>query len=297
MEEPMSAPGNLETNARWSLPKKQLLRRVLKPDPRQEYFVYVPSTGGQDAPLFVSVHGLSRNTREQGRLFSGYCESRGVVLVAPRFSRREYGDYQRLGRAGLGSRADLALHAIVEEVALLTGASASQIYLFGFSGGAQFAHRYTMAHPQRVVRAVIVSAGWYTFPDARRRFPYGIRPIPALTGVRFDPEEFLRVPITVLVGDQDGTNGTLRHSKRLDSQQGVTRVERARNWVSAMIEAANAYHMDPQVSFEQVGGTNHSFKQFMNCGALGEKVFEALFRRSVFSVAGDGAKEKAQARG
>ena len=123
---------------------------------------------------------------------------------------------------------------------------------------------------------------------------YGLQ---SLVEGKIDPEEFLRVPITVLVGDQDGTNGSLRHSKRLDSQQGVTRVERARNWVSAMIEAAHAYHMDSQVSFEVAEGTNHSFKQFMNRGALGKKVFEALFGQLVFSVAGEGAKGEAQKRG
>lgn len=254
-----------------------MLRRALRSNPSQEYLVYVPSAGGADAPLFVPVHGISRNAHEQARLFAPLCEALGAVLVAPYFAGEEHRDYQRLGRLGRGRRADAALEAILEEVASLTGAAATRIHLFGYSGGAQFAHRYVMAHPHRVARAAVVSAGWYTFPDARKRFPYGIRTSPKLPGVRFDPEEFLRVPISVLVGAKDGGSARLRRTRRVDRQQGVTRVERARNWVQAMRTAAEAYQLEPLVSYVEVDSSNHSFTQFAERGALAERVFGALF--------------------
>ena len=269
--------GLLKTSRAWSLPTQQILRRVLQADPGQEYFVCVPSAGGSDAPLFVTVHGVSRNAHEQARLFSRYAEMRGAVLVAPQFTPAQHSDYQRLGRAGRGLRADLTLDAILEEVAWLTGASAAQIYLFGYSGGAQFAHRYAMAHPHRVARAVVAAAGWYTFPDARTRFPYGIRPSRDLPDLRFDPEEFLRVPIAVLVGEKDTTSEGLRHTQRVDRQQGLTRLERARNWVVAMQDAAAAYQLEPRVTFAPIRGGDHSFSQSMQRSRLGEQVFHELF--------------------
>ena len=55
-----------------------------------------------------------------------------------------------------------------------TGAAAGPFYLFGFSGGAQFAHRYVLAHPDRVAAAGIGAAGWYTFPDSATPYPYGL---------------------------------------------------------------------------------------------------------------------------
>jgi pimeloyl-ACP methyl ester carboxylesterase len=253
------------------------LRRVLQSDPGQEYFVYIPSSGGHGAPLLVAVHGVSGNAKEQARLFSEYCEAYGVVLMAPHFAAEQHGDYQRLGRSGRGDRADVALDAIVEEVAWLTGASTAEIHLFGYSGGAQFAHRYTLAHPHRVARAVIASAGWYTFPDRRRRYPYGIRPSKDLPGVSFDPEEFLRVPITVVVGELDTTSEGVRRTEKLDQQQGETRVERARNWVAAMREAAAAHQLKPLVTFEQVVGGSHSFELAMKRDGLGDRVFASLF--------------------
>jgi pimeloyl-ACP methyl ester carboxylesterase len=261
----------------WSLAKGQVLRRVLRTDPTLEYFVYVPGAGGTDAPMFVAVHGLSRNAAVQASRFAPFAEAAGAVLVAPTFAADRFPDYQRLGRAGRGARADEALQSIVVEAAWLTGASSSQIHLFGHSGGAQFAHQYAMVYPDRVARAVVASAGWYTFPTTRRRFPYGIRPSADLPGVRLDPERFLRVPITVLVGENDGTDENLRHTERLDAEQGPTRVARARNWVAAMQEAAATYRVPVLVRLEQLTGDDHSFEQLMKSRGLGELVFEALF--------------------
>jgi len=268
---------SIHPNANWSLPRKQVLRRVLRSDPTLEYFVYVPATGGADAPLFVTVHGISRNSEEHATLFAPYAEALGAVMVAPTFSPAGFADYQRLGRMGRGARADVSLQSIVEETAWLTGASPAQIYLFGHSGGAQFAHRYAMAHPQRIARLAVASAGWYTFPTTQRRFPYGIRPNANLPGLSFDPEKFLRVPIAVLVGEEDGTDAHVRHTERLDAEQGTTRVDRARNWVAAMRDLAAAYHLEPRVTLEMVKGHDHSFREFMTQGKLGERVFEALF--------------------
>ena len=222
-------------------------------DPTQECFVYLPGSGGDQAPVFVAVHGISRNAGEHAELFAPYCEDHDVALVAPLFDGEQGKDYQRLGRLGRGARADRALESILEEIELMTGAVATPLHLFGFSGGAQFVHRYTMAHPHRVARAVIASAGWYTFPDARKRYPYGIRASRDLPDVRFDPEEFLQVPMTVIVGDRDITDEDLRRTKRVNRQQGGTRLDRARNWVDAMHGAARAYHLDPIVTHRGIG--------------------------------------------
>jgi pimeloyl-ACP methyl ester carboxylesterase len=257
--------------------KKRLVHRVLDSDPGQEYLVYVPSTGAHEAPVFVSVHGISRNADEHARLLSAYCEMYGVILVAPLFSAERHPDYQRLGRLGRGKRADIDLNSIVAEVSARTGAFGAKFHLFGFSGGAQFAHRYAMAHPHRIAGAVLASAGWYTLPNPTRRFPYGIRQSKKLPGVRFDAEEFLCVPMKVIVGSNDDGHAGLRRSPRLDRDQGATRVERARSWVAKMQEAAEAHHLESMVSYEEIENCDHSFKRSMLKGGLGDRVFQALF--------------------
>jgi dienelactone hydrolase len=256
---------------------KRLARRVLEADPGQQYFVFVPESGGRDAPIVVSVHGIARNADQHARLMSAYCDLHGAVLVAPLFDAEQYPDYQRLGRVGRGKRADTALNLIIGEVAQQTGASAERFNLFGFSGGAQFAHRYTMAHPHRVASAVFASAGWYTLPDATRRFPRGTRQNKKLPGVRFDAEEFLTVPMTVLVGTNDVTQEGLRRSERLDAEQGVSRVERAKSFVSAIEACAAAHYLEPQIAYEELENCDHSFKRSILRSGLGERIFAAFF--------------------
>ena len=261
----------------WSLPRGRLLRRALRRDPVHEYLVYVPNSAARGARVLVAVHGVSRNAHEQAVVFSRICEARGAVLVVPVFSTDQHKDYQRLGRKGRGIRVDLLLNRILEEVALLSGADVERIRLFGFSAGAQFAHRYLMAHPHRVARAVVAAAGWYTFPDPEQAYPYGIRRNRSLAGVHFNPEQFLRVPVRVAVGAADVGSRNVRSNERLDALQGTTRVERARRWVAAMRAAASKYGLRPRAFLTEVPEIEHSFSAFCEHGALEHLVERALF--------------------
>jgi len=261
----------------WSPPRGRVLLRALRSDPTQEYLAYVPHSAARNAPVLVSVHGISRNAYEQAVVFSELCEKYGVVLVVPVFHAVTHRDYQRLGRKGRGPRVDRLLHRVLAEAASVTGADATQVFLFGFSAGAQFAHRYLMAHPHRVARAVVAAAGWYTFPDPKQRFPYGIRPNGSLKGVVFDAERFLCVPVEVLVGSRDLGSTNLKRGERVDVQ-GANRVERARRWVAAMRAAAAAHGLKPAVTLTEVPGIDHSFAEFMERGALVERVGNFLFR-------------------
>lgn len=259
------------------LRKGRLLRRVLKSDPSQEYLLYIPKSLGAQPPLLVSVHGVSRNADEHLRLLSVYCDTWGVVLVVPIFGVEQHPDYQRLGRVGRGKRSDMALNMIVAEAAGVTRSSADRFHLFGFSGGAQFAHRYVMAHPHRIAAAVVASAGWYTMPDPTKRFPRGTRHSKNLPGVRFDAEEYLNVPIMVVVGARDDESKGLRRNPRLDREQGVSRVERARNFVAAMKAAAQAHHIESRVSYEEIEKCDHSFRRSILRSGLGDRIFDSMF--------------------
>ena len=264
------------------LPRQQILHRALHADSSQHYLLCVPGDGGRGAPILVTTHGISRNVEEHAALLAPYAGKHGAVLVAPYFPEEEFGDYQRLGRAGRGRRADLALDSILAEVESLTGAPAARFYLFGFSGGAQFAHRFAMAHPDRVAGAAFGAAGWYAFPDSATAYPYGIGSAPegGLAAVRFEPEKFLRVPMTVFVGAADTGSKNVRRNETVDRQQGTTRLERAQRWTAAMRRAAEARGLEPRVTCVTVPGIGHSFRQFMQEGALGDRVCDALFGSS-----------------
>ncbi|MEN8107708.1 MAG: hypothetical protein ABFS22_06840 [Pseudomonadota bacterium] len=252
--------------------------RQLTGDPVLSYFIYVPKKRRPHAPLFVSVHGVSRNAREHAELFAPLAEQYGVVLAAPLFSRRHFGDYQRLGREGSGRRADHAMRLMTSEIEVLTGADSRKLSLFGFSGGGQFAHRYTMAWPDRVQRLAIGAAGWYTRPDESSRYPYGTAPTPRLPDVDFNARKFLQVPACVLVGQWDiQYDPGLNQSPRIQRQQGMTRLERGRRWIDAMNRAAVAHGMNTPYTFSIVPGVDHDFSRAMGNGQLGQRVFSYLF--------------------
>ncbi len=284
----------VKSNKLWSPPRGRLLKRALRSDPTQDYLLYVPESAPPGAPVLVAVHGISQNAHEQAVVFSSLCDSRGAVLLVPIFTPDQHKDYQRLGRKGRGPRVDLLLHRFLAEVASLSGADVTQIHLFGFSGGAQFAHRYLMAHPHRVAGAVLAASGWYTFPDRAERYPYGIRVNRSLQGVRFSPEQFLRVPLKVIIGKSDTGSTNLRSSPRLEAQQGPNRLERGRRWVAAMRSAATTYGMPPRVTLTEVPGIDHSFTSFCERGGLVDIVDRSLFGRRRARPRAAGIGEAAQ---
>ena len=256
----------------------QVHMRHVTGDPELRYYVYVPQQSSACTSQFVAVHGVSRNAREHAEMFSPLAEQYGVVLIAPVFSGRCFGDYQRLGRAGCGRRADYAIQLITREVESLTGADSNKISLFGFSGGGQFAHRYTMAHPDHVQRLVIGAAGWYTYPEASCKYPYGTAPTPRLKGVRFNMKKFLQIPACVLVGQWDIKHDSgLNQSARIQQQQGMTRLERGRRWIAAMNRAAMAHGLNTPYEFTILPGVDHDFTRAMETGQMGQQVFSYLF--------------------
>ena len=245
--------------------------------PPLDYFCYVPTQAAADAPLLVAVHGFSRNAPEQVERFAPLCESAGVVLAAPHFPEQDFPDFQRLGRSGRGSRSDHALEAMLADLRGHLGWLLGRVTLCGYSGGGQFAHRFLMAYPGRLMGAVVAAPGWFTFPTRDVAYPYGLRVGGRLPGVRLRPESFLRVPVLVAVGeeDDDPRSENLRHSPELDLQQGNTRVERAARWVRAMQEEAYASGLPSRVRLAILPGAGHSFPECMESG-LGELVLEQI---------------------
>ncbi len=252
-------------------------RRTLHGQPSQQYFFYLPESYQPGNGVLAIIHGAARTPEHYLRALLSVSEASGLLTIAPLFDEVHHADYQRLGRAGRGQRADRTLDACVAEAARLCGADAQRLHLFGFSGGAQFVHRYVMAHPARVARAVAVAAGWYTMPDTRVAYPAGIRASRRLADVLFEPRAFLQVPLTVMVGDADLGTERLRQGPRLNAEQGSTRLARARNWVATMRMAAEVCGLEPRVRLEEVPRINHSFDNFIRHGHLAGRVAEALF--------------------
>jgi pimeloyl-ACP methyl ester carboxylesterase len=121
------------------------------------YLGYMPLERNEAQPPLVFVHGYNRLVREQAAAMVPLCEALGCPLIAPLFTKAVHPRYQRIARGRDGQRADHLLHNSLRH---FLGADRVRFNLVGFSGGAQFAHRYAMAHPERVAGLVAIAAGW-----------------------------------------------------------------------------------------------------------------------------------------
>jgi len=224
----------------------------------------------------VTVHGISENVDVHAQKFKPFAEKYGVILISPHFPASKFDDYQRLGRTG--GRADLALKKITEEVRELTSTQREKIYLFGYSGGGQFTHRYAMAHPEDIERYAVGAAGWYTFPDDTVDYPQGTRESDELEDIVFNPNFYLRVPGAVMVGDLDvELDASLNQSAEITAQQGKNRYERGKRWIDAMSNEALKRGMSASFKFQTLNGCAHSFSNCMDKSKMGDAVFAWFF--------------------
>lgn len=239
-------------------------------------FALHASPGARGGTCLVAVHGISRNADEIEAHFKPLADHYGSVLVVPVFDAHRFPDYQRLGRRG--PAADLALIRLLERLQANGVIASRKVLMFGHSGGAQFVHRFAMAHPGQVARYVASAAGWYTMPDPTVAFPHGIGHCTERADLRLRPEAFLTVPGEVLVGLRDVSGGpSLHRSGALDAAQGTNRLQRARCFVAAMARAAEARGMTPPLRLSTIADAAHRFRGLARRGGIVALTGAALF--------------------
>jgi pimeloyl-ACP methyl ester carboxylesterase len=252
-----------------------LAARTCGDGPPLSYRAFVPPDGLHRTPLVV-VHGSGRGSARQFRAFLPAAITRGIPLIAPVFPADRFAGYQWLAGADGPVAALTALEATLADAARHLRIPTDRIDLVGFSGGAQFAHRYAMLAPVRVRRGVVASAGWYTYLD-EHPFPRGAAPSSRTGGRAVDVEAFLRVPLHVLVGERDvERDGRLRTGGRIDRRQGRDRLTRALRWLDHLEETAEDRGLRPAVSFDLLADTGHSFGQAVERGGLVTRTLDFL---------------------
>ena len=212
---------------------------------------------GPGAPILFAVHGISRNAAEMATRFAEHPRFAGWTIVAPLFEKARFGQYQQLLASPGQTRSDLGLLNLLDAMTDQFGLDCQRLSLFGFSGGAQFAHRFAMLHPRRVRSVVAVSAGWYLMPDADLPWPYGLG---EGAPVAVDRMAALGVPMTVVVGDNDlRIDGSVRQTPIINTLQGETRLRRAKRWAKAMRKAAEFDGCKSAVELRLLSNGVHDF--------------------------------------
>ncbi|MFN4018902.1 MAG: hypothetical protein ACK4IC_00100 [Erythrobacter sp.] len=226
-------------------------------------------------PVLVAVHGISRNAAEIAMRFSRHPAYAQTSIIAPLFTKEGFGQYQQLQTRKEGqTRADIALLGLLDQLAEEHDIDTARVHLFGFSGGAQMAHRFAMYHPERVARLCVVSAGWYAMPDPALAWPYGIGDG---AGAPLVGSGFLDIPTTVIVGNRDTrVDASVRQDPEIVERQGRNRLRRARCYVRAVAAYAETLGKPVRHRLRTLHGISHDFTQCVNDGDLVEIVAEAL---------------------
>jgi hypothetical protein len=220
------------------------------------------------APPVVLVHGANRRINALSATFAPLAEWRGVPLLLPHFARPAFTGYQRLAGADGRLAAADALDVLLGQL----GWRDQPIDLVGFSGGAQFAHRYVLVSTTPIRRVVLGAAGWYTMLEPWRAFPLGTADGPALQGRHVAVDRLLRLPLRIMVGANDvSTGGRLRTGPAVDAQ-GPNRLVRAQRWYEHLQAEAAARDVACHASFETLPDTGHDLWSAVSEGGVVHRV-------------------------
>lgn len=239
------------------------------------YYLYLPESLSKKTRVMVCIHGISRNAKEQVKAFSQQAGEEDCIIVAPYFSKKYYPGYQRLQMGSAGFTSAEALNTILCDIKKRYAINTEYFSLFGYSGGAQFAHRYAMLYPERISRLIIASAGWYTFPDRHQKYPFGLKSTQDFSAdLSKNIGAFLKLKIRVLVGELDNVNDPgLNRSKKINRQQGYHRLERANRWVHALQNLCHEMGAASDLRLITIRGCGHSFESCERLGNISNHLF------------------------
>jgi len=224
--------------------------------------VLIPDTAAAGRAPLVALHGIARDACEIARGFAPEAARTGRTVIVPHFAEDRWPVFQRIPRRARPDRALLALLAALREAGLIDDAP---VDIFGFSGGAQLAHRFAMLYPEAAGRLHLGAAGWYTLPDTGLAYPVGLGPdrrgddswgrrmasgLAAFLDRRFD----------IHVGALDtGQDPSLRRAPLLDAAQGTNRLARARRYAAAIAERQRAAGLQERAEVHVLPDCGHDF--------------------------------------
>jgi len=148
-------------------------------------FYYRPKKFKNEGPVHFVMHGVKRNANTYRDQWLKYAEAKGFLLLAPEFSKEHYGGSRRYNLGFMtSSKGKLrekakwsftAIERIFDHVVEENQLDTKQYSIYGHSAGGQFVHRFVLFMPEaRCKLAIAANPGWYTMPNPKRPYPYGL---------------------------------------------------------------------------------------------------------------------------
>jgi pimeloyl-ACP methyl ester carboxylesterase len=179
-------------------------------DPRFSYCAYVPEgydeSGTDSYRLMVTVHGTLRDIQTYRDAFIPFAEQHRTIVLAPLFpsgvtAPGDLSSYKMMVPSEV--RYDLVLLSMIDEMKARYRIGGDRFALFGFSGGAHFAHRFYYLHPERVAAVSIAAPGTVTLLDFEHDFWIGVRDFEAVMGRPIDLAAMRSTQVQMVIGADD----------------------------------------------------------------------------------------------
>lgn len=234
-----------------------LIAGVSRLDGRFGYVACVPKDAGRPLQTLVVIHGSDFKHELMCRYFAALAEETGCVVLAPLFTPTGPANPDPDGFKFLRSSFaayDRVLLDMVAVAAEQLGCARERFFLFGFSGGAQFAHRFLYVHPTRLHAASIAAPGMVTVIDPGRQAWVGTQGLGALCGNDLDLLAVQRVTVQLLVGSQDVKPHVGGAGQDVYNYAGANRVERLHTLL------VNYQLHGIRVAHQEVAGAGHDFE-------------------------------------
>ena len=220
------------------------------PYANSEFFIHIPNTlkVGQPAQVVVALHGMGGDGQQFGTPLIAYADRYNFVLVAPDLKFDEnYFDPNHVAAndSVLLPELDGLLAALPTQTHIPIN---PKVLLFGFSRGAQIAHRFAFFYPEKVLGVAAMSAGNWTLPEldiatspakaaakVSLPFPFGVADLANYSGRSFNLTAVRQISFWLGVGGAD--NALKDVPPAWNAFLGQTRLERATRFHQALQSA------------------------------------------------------------
>lgn len=219
------------------------------------------------AQVVFVMHGRQRNGEKYRDAWIEYADRGHFLLLVPEFSKDHFPESEHYNLGNIITEegrpvaepewAFTTIERIFDHAKAAAGLTTAHYDIYGHSAGAQFVHRLVMfKQGARIHTAVAANAGWYTMPDFKTAFPYG------LAGASYSETMLARAlsrKLIVLLGteDTDEEHKSLRKTPEA-MRQGSNRLERGEKFFATARAAAEARDVPFNWELKKVAGVSHS---------------------------------------
>ena len=245
-------------------------------DKKINVYYHIPNSNVKNLPILISLHGNSRNADDYRDCWIEMANSNGFMVFAPEFNRTDFPTGDQYNLANIFYDGDnpspetynstekwtfSILDQLFDHIVKTFNGNQINFDAWGHSAGAQFLHRYVMYQPDSKSNIIVCSnAGWYTVPEKKIPFPYGLSKS-QLSDSTLKKAFLKKLYIHLGEEDTDSDSPSLRHNEIVDQQQGTNRRARGRYFYNTSEENAELLNSSFNwIKTEEVKNVGHDYE-------------------------------------